>query len=126
MRGLLFVAITASLLASCAPAAKPICETTPGGVRLFVDRNTGDYGDLIEALRRDPNRMVESAPAAGGEIGVRPVGPLICKSGRSFPRVVGIAYPPRTARQVGANLDLYFGEDGKVAVAEFYVIPLAP
>jgi hypothetical protein len=126
MRSLPIVAISAAILASCAPVAPPTCETRSDGVRLFVDRNTGDYGDLVEALRRDPNRMLESAPAAGGNVGVRPGGPLICKSSRTFPKEVGIAYPPRTAQQIGANLDLYFGEDGKVAVAEFYVIPLAP
>lgn len=95
-------------------------------MRLFIDRNTGDYGDLVEALRRAPDRMVASAPANGGEVGVAPSGPLICKSSHAFPKVVGITYPPRNARQIGANLDLYFGEDGRVAVAEFYVIPLAP
>jgi hypothetical protein len=126
MRSLPIVAISAVILASCAPVTQPTCETKPNGVRLFVDRNTGDYGDLVEALRRDRNRMVASAPASGGEVGVRPVGPLICKSSHAFPKVVGIAYPPRNAQQIGANLDLYFGEDGQVAVAEFYVIPLAP
>ena len=100
--------------------------TRPDGLRLFVDENTGDYGDLVEALRHDPHRMIASAPSVGGEVGVKPVGPLICKSRRAFPKSVGIVYPPRNQRQVGANLDLYFDENGQVAVAEFYVIPLAP
>ena len=126
MQSLLIVVISVVILTSCAPMAQPTCETGSNGVHLFVDRNTGDYGDLVAALRRAPDQMVASAPAAGGEIGVRPVGPLICKSSRTFPKVVGIAYPPRNARQVGANLDLYFGPDGRVVVAEFYVIPLAP
>jgi len=126
MRSLPIVAISAVTLASCAPVAQPTCETGPNGMHLFVDRNTGDYGDLVEALRRDPDQMVASAPATGGQVGVRPVGPLICKSNRTFPKVVGIAYPPRNARQISANLDLYIGKDGKVAIAEFYVIPLAP
>ena len=125
MQSLPFVLVAAALLAGCAPEPKPTCETRPDGVHLYVGRDSDAYGDIVGALRSNPDGMVALAPSASGNIG-RTSGPLICETGRAFPKSVHISYPPRNTQQVGAGLDLYFGQDGRVDVAEFYVIPLAP
>ena len=126
MRSLPVVGVAALLLAACAPAAKPTCETRSDGVRFFVDPDATAYGDIVEALRRDPDRMVTAAPAGGQYSSPTSAGPLICKTDRKFPRRVSITYPSRDKRHVGAIVDLYLGEGGRVEVAEFYIMLLAP
>jgi hypothetical protein len=126
MRSLAVVVLAAALAAACAPTAKSTCETRPDGVRLFVDPDAAAYGDVVEALRRDPQRMVASPPAGGALSSSKAFGPLICKTDRPFARTVHIQYPSRDQRHVGAFLDLYLDEGGRVGTAEFYVMLLAP
>jgi hypothetical protein len=125
MRSLTLITVAATLVASCAPHAKPTCETRPDGLRLFVGENAEAYGDIIGALRSDPDRMEALARSTNVNASTTS-GPAICKTDHAFQRSVRFVYPPRKADQVGATLDLYFGAKGRVEVAEFYVIPLAP
>ncbi len=126
MRRLAVVVLTAALAAACAPKAKSTCETRPDGVRLFVDPDAAAYGDIVEALRRDPQRMVGSPPAGGEYASMGASGPLICKTDRRFAGTVLIQYPSRDEHHIGASLALYVDQSGRVDTAEFYVTPLAP
>jgi len=126
MRSLPVVAVAVILLAACAPAAQPTCETRPDSVRLFVDPDTGAYSDLVRALRNNPDQMISLAASTYVRVVGTTAGPLICKTDRKFAKVVTITYPSRDKRHIGAILDLYFGEDGRVEVAEFYTMLLAP
>jgi hypothetical protein len=126
MRSLLAILAAAALVAACAPRPEPTCETRPDGARLFVDHDTAAYGDLVRALRNDPNHMVALAPPGDVRVVGAGSGPGICKTDRKFAKVVTITYPARDDRHIGASLDLYFGQDDRVAVAEFYTMLLAP
>jgi hypothetical protein len=113
------------LAAACTPRPTPSCETGPDGVRLFIDRESGAYGDLVQALRNDPNQMIALAPPNAVRIGGSSR-PAICKTDHTFAKVVTITYPSRNERHIGPILELYFGQDGRVEVAELGIMLLAP
>ncbi|HWW26257.1 MAG TPA: hypothetical protein VNZ85_10225 [Caulobacter sp.] len=90
-----------------------------------MGENAEAYDDVVSALHSDPDRM-EAVARSSTPNEAETSGPAVCKTDHAFKRSVRFVYPPRKADQVGATLDLYFGKNGQVEVAEFYVIPLAP
>lgn len=128
-RAVKFLAIAIFVLvAACAKKPDRGYELSPSGVMLCIDRKSDAYRDISAAMRRDQfEDLMNSAP--GDKRTVTPpegVAPLTCDVGRKFPKALNINYAPRTDKQVGATLRLYYDNNQRVAAAEFYIIDLAP
>jgi hypothetical protein len=113
--------------AACSEKSVRSYEVASNGVRLCIDDSSGAYEDITASMRRgDFDKLMRQAPKDKRYIAPpEGISPMICDVGRSFPKALNIQYGPRSEKQVGATLKIYFKSSGKVGAAEFYVIPLA-
>jgi hypothetical protein len=124
-----FILVAAALLnTSCAGSGGEACERISSGAQIYVDRHARGYDDISHSVASGSfdNLIAGKAIKSGhlvNDVGLRP---KVCKVKGGIVRSIGITYPPRRAQDVGANVDLYYGADGRVLVAEFYVTPKMP
>jgi hypothetical protein len=111
-------------LGACGRPDPDICHVTPAGTYIWVGEHADAYEDIVRLIRAERfDDLIKAAPNPRAALSGRP---RVCKPPEASQRRLDITYPSRRPdRDVGAVLELHLGRDGRVEVAEFYVVPLA-
>lgn len=114
--------------ASCAPSSNATCQAISKDIKVYIGDNASAYGDLVGMLQKGEfDKILALAPSMGGEVReYRDHTPSYCKFYGKVEKSKEVLYPSRRGNEIGGSLEIYYGVDGNVKVAEFYVTPIAP